>query len=274
MKELSSIISAATLLPIFLLLMALYCSAKGPPFADQSGGQALNLEGRYRFTPNLRFFSRHQRGELVLEKGRGKKKKSYFFLRIFGLNREGALRLRSYEGLAYRNGQRAELRAKRCYLYGKRDWEARLVPLERWDCEHLFFVYYSASDFTKREILLPQEAAESRYSDWFRAAPLIPMPAGFPKLKQKIFFAGQIIEPQERAQPNLAVVWGYKAGRLLRKGQILKAQNEEGRQVGKLKVLSRPGDFIICRWLTGSSQQAIVAFQESAPPAEESIFGF
>ena len=107
-------------------------------------------------------------------------------MRTLGQNKNGAIRERSYEGLAYRiNKNLMELRADRCYLFGKQDWEDRLVPLERWDCDHLFFTYRSKSNFKKREVLKAVKTKRTIYANWFSPTDLIPMPLPLHKNKSK-----------------------------------------------------------------------------------------
>ncbi len=248
------------------LIFSFYCTAKGPPFRKLASSSPFLLEGRYRFDLKPRFFTKNQTGELLLERGKniGKTRRSYFTLQIVGQNSSGAIRVRTYEGFSRKTGSNSlELHAERCTLSGKKHWEDYLVALERWDCDHLLFAFSSASGFRRREVLVPLQNRRTRYTDWLSLSSLEPIPSGRVVSRQSIHFAGQIMNiSQETKDPRLAVVWGQKGGRLLRNGQILKVINKNGKLIGEMKVADRPGDFIICQWLTKPSQEGFIAYRE------------
>ena len=254
------------------------CSAKGPAFPNAPKAEgAMSLEGRYRFPLKVNFFYKSMLGELFLERSSGQKKKTYFTMRSFGLTRSKAIRLRSYEGLAHRIApDLMELRTNRCYLYGKDDWESRLAPMQRWDCDHLFFTYRSPSKFRKRERLMPIQSKRTRYSNWFKPTPLEPIPLRVRGVgvRKPVFFAGQIIHLEESPKSKLVIVWGNAGHDLLRNNQILTAQDDGGRVVGKLKVLSRPGDFIVCRWQGKYNPKASIVYALKAKWRNTSYLSF
>ena len=267
------IYSILALLSFAAICLTLSCSAKGPVFPNAPALKPLNLEGPYRFSLTSQFYYKNLVNEVFFEKSRSRAPKTHFVIRTLGKNLNGSIRQRSYEGLAYRlEAKTMELRTERCYLHGKQDWEDRITPLERWDCDHLFFVYQSPSDFRKREVLKPLKTERTKYSDWFSPTELIPMPAVKTSPQRPVFFAGQIITLDESPKSKLVIVWGHAGGRLLRKGQILTAQNEKGQNIGKLKVLSRPGDFIVCRWLGPHRPQAKIAYALKAAYQAEQFF--
>ena len=255
------------------------CSVSGPPSRDApKSTEAFPIEsGYYRFAPGVQFSDGPQLGEVYFSRTKSRENpRGLFLMRVLGRDRKGAIRVRQYEGEALRFGSRAELRAERCYLFGKREWDDRMSPLKRWECDHLVFVFESPSDFTRIETLQPVlDHPRTEYSDWFAASPLVPMPGnetGAPG--RSVFFAGQIF-PTEAGEilPDDAtvVVWGYDAGRLLRDGQVLEVyghQNNTGESgaadanpiIGKLKIISRPGDFLLCRWTSPQTLRTGVAF--------------
>ena len=244
-----------------LLCLCINCSARGPVFPSTPTLKRIELEGSYRFDSGSKFYHKNLASELVLEKSKSRRNKNYFVMRSLGQNINGSIRQRTYEGLAYYLKEKTmELHTERCYIHGKQDWEDPIIPLERWDCDHLFFAYKSPSNFRKREILKPVETDKTKYSEWFLPTALIPIPILKSSLRKPVFFAGQIIPLDESPKTRLVIVWGYSAGKLLRKGQILRAQNGKGKSIGKLKVLSRPGDFVVCRWLGVHLPQAKVAY--------------
>ncbi len=248
----------------------LNCSAKGPPFPNIPDTQAMPLEGRYRFSLKSHFFWKNLRGEIYLEKGNSKIEKTYFTMRTLGQNKKGAIRMHSYEGRAYQlKTGNLELRAERCYRFGKQDWEDRLVLLLGWDCDHLFFTYKSPSNFQKWDVLKPLHTERTKYSDWFPITPPRPIPLGVISTKRKTFFAGQIISLDETPKTKILIVWGTLGARLLRDGQVLTAQDDSGKTVGKMKVLSRPGDFIICRWIGSIPAKATIAYVNKAAYVKE-----
>ncbi len=246
------------------------CAAGGPPFRDAPAGEALPQSLVYRFKPTLPFYGPGQLGEVVFENTNQRTPRTLFYLRILGRQTDGSLRLRQYEGEVHRSGARAELRSKRCYVFGKNQFEDRLVPLERWDCEHLHFVYESPSAFARRDVLVPINTERTVYADWFAPAPLEPLVVAGEYADQP-YFAGQLapLRPRETPGENAdAVVWGYEAARKLRNGNILEVAREDGRVVGRLRVISRPGDFILCKWIEGDRGAGVIAFtQRSQIPA-------
>ncbi|MEQ9367182.1 MAG: hypothetical protein RIF32_23315 [Leptospirales bacterium] len=264
------------------------CSVSGPPFrAAPVGERALPSileKGYYRFTPTVSFFDGPQLGEVYFSRTRSpENSRGLFHMRILGRDLKGAIRVRQYEGETHRFGERIELRAQRCYLFGKRDWDDRLTPLSRWECDHLVFAFSSASSFERVDTLHPVPDYErDEFSDWFQARKLSPMPGSADEFttpvrtaqnQKPIFFAGQIFPtPPGETLPDDAtvVVWGFNAGRVLRDGQILQVrgtrraplnQNDSASPAaisarpydqsftGRLKIISRPGDFLLCQWL-------------------------
>ena len=230
-----------------------FCIAKGPVYKNLPVSIAFPVEGRFRFKLRKGAYFKNLAGEVIFEKNTASSpKKTYFKITTVGLNLGGAIREHVYEGLAYLTEDNiVELRSDRCYLFGKKDWEDRMVPLERWDCDHIFLTFKSDTNFTKREKLERVITNRTKKTEWMKIKSLTPMPLPLNKitLKNQIYFAGQVL-PISIEEDDLAIVWGENAGRLLRDGQLLNVQDEVGLDVGKLKVLSRPGDFAICKWVS------------------------
>lgn len=175
---------------------------------------------------------------------------------------------------------RLELRTERCYLFGKREWEARMVPQQRWDCEHLIFTFQSQDNFRTRRALRGQPGARTRYADWLGRFDLVPLPRpdGTPLTRtvdrsRDPYFAGRVMEILENGR---VVVWGYRAGFLLKRGAILELAEAGGVPVARLRIVSHPGSFLITEIVPGSSKRAIrrgqVAFTNTWPKAE-GLFG-
>ncbi len=223
-----------------LLIFFLSCSAKGPPFPSLPEGMPLLKEGHFRFTPAVPFYESYQKGALSIEKSLHS---ASFTIRIVGKNRAGAIRIRSYEGTARNLGDILELRSEHCYVFGKRSWDDRLVPMERWDCDHLIFDFHTVSG---RIVSVPTE--RTVYSDWFGAVELRPMP-------EKSVFAGQILTLLDDGR---FAAYGFHAGELLRGGQKLFVQDEAGKEVGAAMVEERIGDFVIARWESGERTGTVV----------------
>lgn len=262
-------------------------SAEGPPFPDAPQGELAPHPGPYRFDAAREFFDAGQLGEVYLEQTRGREPETLFTLRIYGRERPvrnsgevanparaGDIRVRQYEGRAafLPERRRLELRSERCYLFGKAAWTDRLAPLQRWDCDHLVFAFTSANDFAARGKLAPVAGERTQHTDWFAPTTLHPLPSAS---SQAPHFAGQIYEgplrmqtdaralrapggwsrvptPEEEALPGGAdaVVLGYGGARRLRDGNVLDALAADGRPAGRLEVIERPGDFILCRWIS------------------------
>lgn len=291
--------------PGLLALALVSCSVSGPPFRDAPPGTAplpavLADVGYYRFTPTVEFFTGGaQLGEVFFRKtrrqaredrndpsgesayarsrvGAGPGDDGLFYMRVLGRDDKGAIRVRQYEGAAVRQGPRIELRAERCYLFGKRHWDDRLTPLKRWDCDHLVFVFESASDFARVDRLHPlPDHPRARFAEWFGATSLIPMPNDLTvnanialdgaNESNPAVFAGQIFPlPANEKLPEAAdtIVWGYGAGRTLRDGQLLDVESRraDGTLVrGRVRVIARPGDFLLCKWPDQNAREILAA---------------
>ncbi|MCB1325096.1 MAG: hypothetical protein KDK35_07720 [Leptospiraceae bacterium] len=265
--------------PAATILLALFaCSANGPPFRDAPPGSPAALDGHYRFSPDLRFYRGLQLGEAYFESGRNE---THFTLRFLGFPTAGGIRVRRYEGTAVEIDGRIELRSERCYLLGKRTWTDRLRPLERWDCPHIFLTLRREADGALHRM----SAAYDTRSEWLGNISLVPIPASGPAN-----FAGQVIlasdafrypgPPPEYAtgeddpattetllEQMELIVWGAEGGRLLRRDQILQVESDRGTPVGQIRVLARPGDFILCVWAGDATIPItpMIAFSREGP---------
>lgn len=225
------------------------CSANGPPFRKDPAAPAAPFAGRFAFDVPVSLYHTMQLGEVILEPASRDPNYTGFRLRMAGRDRKLALRMRSYEGRAVMRDGRLELRAQRCYEFGKRAWEGRLVPQERWDCDHLVFSFESSDEFRTRKVLLGVKTDRSRFSDWmgrFDLTPL-PLPDGRPLLRDlrpdsDAYFAGRVMGVLENGK---VVVWGYRAGYLIKRGQELELIDTRQRPLGKLRVVSHPGSYLI-----------------------------
>lgn len=240
----------------FALLMAVLvsCSAKGPPYTPVPGEllEPFPLKGIFFFRPGAALYRRSLRGEVVLEPSYAQPKKGHFKMRIVGRKRSGAIRMRSYEGRAYlRPDGLLELYSRHCFEFGKRDWSDRLTPLRSWTCDHLVF-QFKTNDLSRAGILRGTATERTRHADWLGRFDLIRLPR-----RIKPAFSGQVLGETAAGQ---WVVWGYDAGKKVRDGTPLRLLDGYGRQIGRLRVKSRPGDFLLCDVEGGAVRSGRVAY--------------
>ncbi len=261
-------------LQFFFLLCA--CKAGGPPLAGIPAGDRVPdsiANTRYALSLEPTFYRLSQKAELVFERsesgppGPNHRSETYFELRIVGQNPIASIRVRSYEGRAYAIENGVELRSERCYEKGKKEWEDRLTPIEGWDCEHLWFHLVSLDPSSG--ILTSAPSDRTRYSDWMGKITAVPL--------ANATFAGQILTT---LPDNRVVIFGKNGGRIMRDGQIMEAREIDlmpfghparaDQKSGSLRVISRPGDFIIAQW-EGTPGKANAAFS-FAPKPVKSMF--
>ena len=257
-----SIVSRLT--PIFLLFLTA-CSAAGPPYPDAPEGEKLEESiGPYWFSPTIGFFRHAQRGEVIFEDSR--QGHARFRLRWIGLSGAGEIRMRSYRGTAHALADRIELRAKRCYIYGRTQWAAEWKPLERWDCDHLFFQFEPGIQ-GRLTMLSPGRSERTEHSQFLQTFDLSPLPSAntFVQRKQEksIPFAGQIMTA---INDDSVIVWGHKASKYLREHFHLTALTKTGEPAGSLLVESRMGDLILARWLERGPEEAHLVYTTEQLP--------
>lgn len=233
------------------------CSANGPPYRDAPPGAPSKIDGNYQFSPALAFFQGARFGEIAFRQTRADQPETLFFLRVLGRDDENVIRLRQYEGRAVSVDGHIELRSERCYLFGKRAFDDRLTPLERWDCEHLLFPYAGPVEASGRIVLRPIDAERGDGSAWFQATELLALPQSS---RGAAHFAGQIVARKEQESlPEDAdvVVWGFEGAERLRNGNVLDAEDSAGRPAGRLRVIARVSDFVLCRWIERGAEAAV-----------------
>ncbi|MBX7058598.1 MAG: hypothetical protein K1X75_11080 [Leptospirales bacterium] len=238
------------------------CSAGGPPFRSAPAGAPAGLQGSYAFHPALPFFKSDQRGEVYFRSAHSRQPKTLFFLRVFGRDDEDVIRVRQYEGSAIEVEGRLELRSERCYLFGKRNLDDRLTALERWDCDHLIFAFARQANQVGGALLQPLTVERSEFSNWFQMQPLFPLPLSNSGASPAHFAAQVIAIREEQSLPENAdvVVWGMYATELTRNGNVLEAEDGEGRPAGRLRIVARVSDFLFCKWLERGPGRPAVAY--------------
>lgn len=231
------------------LLFLSGCSVQGPPFPPAPAGAPGPSAGRFRFTPPVRPFPRAFLGQVEIERLQDSSA-TEFTMTMVGRLQNGSYRVRRYEGRAILTGKGGmELRAIRCYNLGKKEIEDKLVPLERWDCDHLIFAFRSDPSGSGSWLYDSTENSRTRATKWIGPFDLVPLvPASW---REKAVFAGQVMETLPGGE---IVVWGPGGASILRDGQRLQvadARGDAGEAKGSLRVISRPGDFIITRMESG-----------------------
>jgi hypothetical protein len=214
-------------------MLALFCSAKGPPFRGR-GGVPAEIAGRFSFVPPLPFYAVSV-GEVTFSRQKGR---TDFILRIAGLTRKRHLvlegqsvssnqeaRIRHYEGRAFAHNGLIELRPRRCYEFGRAHIEARQSPLRGWSCDHLLFAFKN----NLPEKLESLTTKETRFTDWMGRFDLLPLPVAA--------LAAQVLQ----MQPDQRILaFGSGAGRTLKLKSRMQMQNGTSYQVESV-----PGDFIL-----------------------------
>lgn len=214
---------------LFCLLLLCSCSASGPPFKGRPGS-AASIAGRFVFKPPLDYY-KNILGEVVFQRVQSG---TDFTLRMVGFplqNIEPALavetpvRIRHWEGQAFEHDGRLELRAVRCYEFGRTGIEERQAPLNGFSCDHLLFAFVDERPLRLRGVTF----AASRYSDWFGPIDLYP--------QAESFYGAQVLA---QLTDGRSVAYGLGAPRVLRKGARLRGPAGQ-----TLVVESIPGDLVI-----------------------------
>ena len=242
----------SVLFSLCLIGGSLGCSAGGPPFRDAPPGKASALEGAYYFQVPHALHCKVRFGEVFLERSLDGRR-NYFYLRVFGISRTGSLRIRSYQGRARRLGDILELRTRRCYIFGKRDWMEKTAPLERWACDHLIFRFQGPDNPKKRTVLrqAPWKPRDrTRFTRWFGRFDLHPMPRPG---QAPAHFAGRIVHVYPDGK---FIIWGKFADRKLKDGLRLKLLSPAGKHAGEGLVRKRVGDFIFASPPAGGFSRA------------------
>lgn len=212
------------------------CRANGPVFPGMEKGSPVLEAGSFRFSPAL-FFYNGQTGEIAFEE-HGEEK--LFRMAVAGRNARDSIRMRVYEGRAAGRSGGIELRSERCYIFGKREWTDRLIPLERWDCDHL--VFFLKGNGPDRYV---SEASDrTSYSEWYGAFESTRLP--FPGFTG-VAWSGQIME---KLSDGRSGIWGVGAQDRLRSGMRLRALDEEGKACGDLIADEIVGDFVTAKGVT------------------------
>lgn len=230
------------------------CSASGPPVPPVPASQLdrFGLEGVFFFRPGAELYRRNLHGELVLETSYARPEKGHFKLRIVGRKRSGAIRLRSYEGRAYiRPDGLLELYSRTCFEFGKRDWTDRLTPLRSWTCDHLVF-QFNTDELAGAGVLRGTASDRTKRANWLGRFDLVRLPH-----RVRSAFSGQVLG---RTASGQVVVWGHEAGKKVRDGTALRLLDGYGRQIGRLRVKSRPGDFLLCDEEGGATRAGRIAY--------------
>lgn len=127
-----------------ILLMFSFCSAPGPVLSTAEEAQLNrdleNLPAHYLIGRAVPFLKDNRYlGIYLYETSAG----PYFEKNELSIDRTGQIRLRRYQGPAFVHGPTGDLvlRGSECYNFTKKDWEAGLIPTDRWDCDHIEYRY-------------------------------------------------------------------------------------------------------------------------------------
>ena len=141
--------------------------------------------------------------------------------------------MRRYTGRAHKIKGVLDLRAEKCFLYGKKDPEGRLAPLEAWDCDHLIFAFREENGLLKGI-----RTDYTEYSDWMHPFDLLPLPAG-------MVFGARILSVTNQE----ILAYGMFASKRLNENHIL-----SGGKNKQCKVIKRYDDFILCKNLQSGNE--------------------
>ncbi len=260
LKKISRIL--AVLPGVFYLVSAMACQASGPPFEtpDPANLPAAEIEGRYYFNPPRDIYEDPIAGELYVQKARSGK--YYFSLRIAGKTTWNQIRIRSYEGVVVKSSENKPLlRSLKCYLFGKKEWDGKLKPLERWDCEHLAFQLEK----------LPRNRGYRILSDaWSENGDMLVETDLMRTIKQGAsplsHFSGTLLFEQSDGSKSY-IIWGTGADRFFKKGKVVKTKNMDGNPGPTLTMLEGLDDFILC-----SSQDTLPDITDNEDQEPEPFF--
>lgn len=191
--------------------------------------------------------------ELILTRRSSLHPLARFEMRVLGRNAEGALRLKTWSGTVNRAGDVLNLHGDHCRVFGKRGVTDRLVPMERWDCDHLILRFQLEGSTLHR---LHDDARHTRRSEWFwlEKISLLTLDPGAgkatgPKGRQATpshVWAGQRMNaPAGSSHAEDVFYFGYEADRHLRPGDALLLLNDSLQPVGHARVKTVVGDFVL-----------------------------
>lgn len=252
---------------VALLFAGATCRAPGPtverlpeaPF-DLPGVGTTTGASVWRFVPAHTDWKGDSVAELVLARRSSLRAVARFEMRLLGRNAGGALRLKTWQGTVSRSGDVLDLHADRCHVFGKRKATDRLVPLERWDCDHLVLQFHiegarlqrvhADSDRTKRTEWLRLESVDlmTRFAAGNGKAPTRGAKALSP------VWVGQRL--QGEADKGETVYFGHEAERHVRAGDALLLLDPHLQPAGRAKVTAVVGDFVIARDATNAAPLA------------------
>jgi hypothetical protein len=218
---------------LFLITFPPLSCSKQKHAPESLGENAAMIDGQFRFLPSLAFYPDTNAGEIIFETSK-RHERTYFRMAVAGMTRSGSIRIRVYNGRAYRIGERIELRAGDCFLFGKRKYDHRLSPIENWNCGHLVFAFRSGSG--ELESISDERTSRSEWFGPIRARPVTDLKGAF--------FAGQVFALLEDGR---LTVYAYRASKLLRNGQRLSLHDSHNQPVGMATVEERIGDIVIVR---------------------------
>ena len=283
---------------LFAVVSVVSCSAPGPvvpPWQGESVKPAV-LPKRLFFEPSHPFFRHLNAGAVYFKKIRRRGTQEHlrtdFRMQVLGQMADGSVRLRSFEGTALQSAQDPdllELDSQRCYTFAKRFWEDRLRPIERWTCDHLVFRFQRDGALAWKTLRDERSLSTEYLGNLRMEAPAI--------LQKQHYFSGRLIalsklikqdrRIETKTETKLApldknvtskiadadlLIWSKDAGSLLRDGQTLSALDQDGNTLGRLRVLSRPGDFVLARWITPPSNLAVYAYTNQSRTAGPGLF--
>ncbi len=247
---------------IFLIQWVLGCAAQGPPYRDV-GDQKPNLSelnvwmGHHRFVPHKDLYPGYEWGDLILRPRFGDQVD--FLMQIAGTLPDGEFQIRSYRGSVVKNGSDHYLQFMNCTLYGARNIEKKIWPLQKWQCEHIrFLLFYDpsgAGDPSHKHsesgvayhliIQVPGEErrsgeAESQTETWPGDVALLPVPM------KKDAYIGQVVAMLPGVGP---VVWGGVGTSRLRGSGRLYLVDGLGKRVALVEATRFGTDgLIFCTW--------------------------
>lgn len=254
-------------LAVAFFLAVADCRAPGPtiqrapdaPF-DLPGVGTTTGASVWRFVPAHTDWRGDSVAELVLARRSSLRAVARFEMRLLGRNASGALRLKTWQGTVSRSGDVLDLHADRCHVFGKRNATDRLVPLERWDCDHLVLQFRVEGSRLQR---VHDSSGRTRRTEWLRLESLDlmtrsavgngVMPVPGPGALSPVWAGQRLKGAPDNGE---TVYFGHEAERHVRAGDALLLLDPDLQPVGRAKVTAIVGDFVIVRNNTSAAPLA------------------
>lgn len=214
----------------FLFLFFSSCAAPGPVLPELKSGRAI--DAKYRFFPNQKSKTKLI-GELVIQTQKLRPTESIFDLLVAYKNRNNSIRMKKYTGHAIQTANEMHLRFEKCYEFGKKEIEDRLVPFARFECDHLQLSFQKKTMTRWVSISNPSTI----HTDGWLSAEL----EDIIQFGSDKAWVGQTFFSDE----GRIIFFSQEAEKYVRNEQTLSVADSSGNLLGSVVIDTRIGDFVI-----------------------------